>query len=114
MQQEKLFKPIVTNTLISLVESGQLVLPKWDALFKYIRCFPWFLKLGLDNCLILTWDIEILGWCPDGASLTSRGEGASLALVVCLSSESVTLKMRYGVDVLHQPALHPIFSYWVG
>ena len=20
----------------------------------------------------------------------------------------------YGVDVLHQPALHPIFSYWVG
>ena len=21
---------------------------------------------------------------------------------------------KYGVDVLHQPALHPIFSYWVG
>ena len=74
MQQEKLFKPIVTNTVISLVESGQLVLPKWDVLFKHIRCFPWFLKLGLDNCLILTWDIEILGWCPGGPVLPHGGK----------------------------------------
>ena len=41
------------------------------------------------------------------ASLTSQGEGASLALV------GVTMQMPYGVDVLHQPPLHPIFSYWV-
>lgn len=31
------------------------------------------------------------------------------------SSDSVTIKMPYRVDVsLHQPALHPIFSCWVG
>ena len=48
------------------------------------------------------------------ASLTSWEEGASLALVGDPSSDGVTIKMPYGVDVLHQPALHPIFSYWVG
>ena len=30
------------------------------------------------------------------------------------SSDGVTIKMPYGVDVLHPPASHPIFSYWVG
>ena len=31
------------------------------------------------------------------------------------SSDGVTIKMPYGVDVLlHRPASHPIFSYWVG
>ena len=51
------------------------------------------------------------------ASLTSWGEGLeglALALVGNLSSDGVTIKMPYGVDVLHRPALHPIFSYWVG
>ena len=48
------------------------------------------------------------------ASLTSWGEGASLALVGHPSSDGITIKMPYGVDVLHQPALHPIFSCWVG
>ena len=55
-------------------------------------------------------DIEILGWCPVwvptdpdwvGVSLTSWGEGASLALVGHPSSDGVTIKMPYGVDVLH-------------
>ena len=36
-----------------------------------------------------------------GASLTSWGEGASLALVGYPSSDGVTIKMPYGVDVLH-------------
>ena len=48
------------------------------------------------------------------ASLTSWREGASLALVGDPISDGVTIKMLYGVDVLHRPALHPIFSYWVG
>ena len=48
------------------------------------------------------------------ASFTSWGEGASLALVGHLSSDGVTIKMPYGVDVLHRPASHPIFSCWVG
>ena len=45
---------------------------------------------------------------------TSWGEGASLALVDHPSSDGVTIKMPYGVDILHRPASHPIFSYWVG
>ena len=31
----------------------------------------------------------------------------------CPSSDDVTIKMPYGVDVLHRPASHPIFSYWL-
>ena len=47
---------------------------------------------------------KILGWCP---------EGAFLALVNHPSSDVVTMKVPYGVDVLHQPALHPIIFCWV-
>ena len=47
-------------------------------------------------------------------NLTSWGGGASLALVSHPSSDEVTIKIPYGVDVLHWPTLHPIFSYWVG
>ena len=53
------------------------------------------------------------GLVSSWASLTSWGEGASLALVGHPSSD-VTIKMPNGVDVLHRPALHPISSYWVG
>ena len=59
-------------------------------------------------------DFETLGWCPAGPVLPRGGEGASLALVGHPSSDGVSIKMPYGVDVLHQPASHPIFSYWVG
>ena len=38
----------------------------------------------------------------------------SLCLVGHTSSECITIKMPYGVHVLHGSALHPIFSYWVG
>ena len=48
------------------------------------------------------------------ASLTSWGEGASLALVGHPSSDGATIKMPDDVDVLHWPASHPIFSYCVG
>ena len=54
------------------------------------------------------------GLVCSGVSLTSWGEGASLALVGHPSSDGVTIKMPYGLDVLHRPASHPIFSYWVG
>ena len=50
-----------------------------------------------------------------GVSLTSWGEGASLALVGHPSSDGVTIKIPYGVDILlHLPAQHLMFSYWVG
>ena len=48
------------------------------------------------------------------ANLTSLGEGASLALVGHLSSDGVSIKIPYEVDIFHQPVFHPIFSYWVG
>ena len=54
------------------------------------------------------------GLVSSGVSLTSWGEGASLALVGHPSCDRVMIKMPYGVDVLHRPASHPIFSYWVG
>ena len=47
-----------------------------------------------------------------GASLTSWGEGASLALIGHPSSDGVTIKILYGVDgvdVLHRPACPPSF-----
>ena len=48
-----------------------------------------------------------------GVSLTSWG-GVSLALVGHNSSDSITRKLPYWVDILlHQPALHSICSYWV-
>ena len=53
------------------------------------------------------------GLVPSRDSLTSWGEGAFLALVGHPSSDDVTIKMPYVVDILHPPALHPIFSYWV-
>ena len=50
-----------------------------------------------------------------GASPTSWGEDASLALVGHPFSDAVTIEIPYGVDILlHRPALHPIFSYQVG
>ena len=42
------------------------------------------------------------------------GEGASLAFVGHPSSDGIMTKIPYGIDVLlHRPALHPIFAYWV-
>ena len=62
-------------------------------------------------------NIEILGWCPVGSVFTIYlREGPSLAtLVGTLVVMGIMIKIPYGVDVLlHQPALHPIFSYGVG
>ena len=44
-----------------------------------------------------------------GASLTSWGEGASLALVGHPSSDGITIKILYGVDVLHHQPCTPSF-----
>ena len=73
----------------------------------------WPIKNCVTNCVTSPrhWNA---GLVSSRASLTSWGEGASLALVGCPSSDEVTIKMPYGVDVLHQPASHPILSYRVG
>ena len=54
-------------------------------------------------------DIEILGWGE-----AAWEEAAPLALVGHPSSGAVLIKMPHEVDVLHRPAVHPIFSFWVG
>ena len=45
-----------------------------------------------------------------GQSYLMGRRGASLALVGHPSSDGVTIKMLYGIDVLHRRALYPIFS----
>ena len=49
------------------------------------------------------------GLVSSGASLTSWGEGSFLALVGDPYSDGVTIKMPYGVDILHRPASTPSF-----
>ena len=57
--------------------------------------------------MIYPGDIEILDWCPVGSVLTPWGKGDSLVLVGHPSSNDVTTKIPYVVDVLlHQPASH--------
>ena len=59
--------------------------------------------------------VYVSTWCWFlAAGLTSWGEGASITLFSHPSIDGVTIKMPYGLDVLHQPASHAIFSYWVG
>ena len=50
------------------------------------------------------------GLVSSGASFSSGGESASLVLVGHTSSDGVMIKMPYGMDFLHRPASHPIFS----
>ena len=45
-------------------------------------------------------DIELLGWCPVGR-FASWGQDATLALVGHPSSDGVTIKISFGLDVLH-------------
>ena len=52
------------------------------------------------------WTHWSTGLVSSGASLTSWVEGSSLASVGHPSSDAVTVKMPYGVDVLHWPASH--------
>ena len=68
----------------------------------------------LFSYLFMWVDVIFTRLVSSGASLTSWVEGTSLALVGNPSSDGVMIKMPYGVDVLHRPASHPIFSYWVG
>ena len=57
------------------------------------------------------WCIEIVGWCPAG-SVLPHGKKTPFSHP---SSDAVTIKIPYGVDVLsHQPASHFVFSDWVG
>ena len=83
---------------------NMLFLRKTDEMDNFLRKPPTFTLLRLWNT----------GLVSNEASLTSLGEGASLALVGHPSSGGNTIKMPYRVDVLHRPASHPIFEYWVG
>ena len=54
----------------------------------------WLFSLALNESQLK----KILGWCPAGSSLMSRGECASLALIGHLSHDIVTLKIAFKVD----------------
>ena len=55
------------------------------------------------------------GLVSSGVSLTSWGKGTTLALVGHPSSDGITIKMPFWIDVfLHRLASNNIFSYWVG
>ena len=68
----------------------------------------------LFSYLFMWVDVIFTRLVSSGASLTSWVEGTSLALVSHPPSDGVTIKMPYGVVVLHRPDSHPIFYYWVG
>ena len=74
-------------------------------------CLPFLFKGSLSWFWLFAGSFLLLS---SGDSLTLWGEGASLGLVGHPSSDVVTIKMPYGIDVLHRPGLHPIFSYCVG
>ena len=77
-----------------------------------------YLRTFWEDYKISPLDIKILGWCPVKRLTSSGGGGgvggAALALIGCPSSDGVTIKMPYGIDVLHRPALHLIFSHCFG
>ena len=78
------------------------------------RLCSWFTRGSCSDVNKLTLRHWNTGLVSSRASFISWGESASLALVGDPSTDGVTIKMPYGVDVLHRPASHPIFSYWVG
>ena len=76
-------------------------------------------NFSLNNWFERAWELKIspvvkIGLVSSGANLNSWGECASLAMVGHTSSDGITIKMPYGLDILNQPALHPLFSYWDG
>ena len=76
--------------------------------------------MAIKSSSILIWLLSLLSFSPrhrntglvsSGVSLTSWGEGASLNLVGYPSTDGITIKIPYGVDVLlRRPASQPIFS----
>ena len=73
--------------------------------------------LGLFLWLVMSFSLRHLntGLVSSRASLTLLGEGASSAVAGHSSSDGMTIKIPYGVDVfLHWQGSHPIFSHWVG
>ena len=82
----------------------------WNSVL--IECFPFsiiLVALSLKLKDIFWSRLCNTGLVSNGASLTSWGEVTSLALVGHPPSDGVTIKMTYGLDVLHRPASHPIF-----
>ena len=73
-----------------------------------------FLVFVFRGFILFKKQVQKFKFLSSRVSLNSWGEGASSALVGHPSSDGIT-KILCGVDVLlHQPALYPTFSYWVG
>ena len=94
---------------------SDLIIEVLNVIFLFTEYWPCSLFLFRD---IVTKKIQFpprhwnIGLMFSRFSLTSWGEGISLEGA---SSDGITIKIPYGVDVLlHWPASHHIFSYWVG
>ena len=111
--------------LVTVLHSNSMVLvSRWE--FKLLHCrnseqilsyFDVNSLIFSDNSVrfILTPRHWNSGLVLSRVSLTSWGEGTSLALVYPPFSDGITIKIPHRVDVLlHRPASHPIFSHWVG
>ena len=93
-------KGTMTSIYYHLCKRTTVVLPQER------KVLPW------EGTSLRHWNSRLVS---SGVSLTSSKEGASLALVGHPSSDGITIKVPYGVDVwLHWPDSYPIFSYWVG
>ena len=79
-------------------------------LIEHIHLFESYVPIAITNHLPPRhWNT---GLVSTGVTLTSWG-GTSFALIGH-PSDGITIKIPYGVNVLlHWPASHPIFSYWV-
>ena len=106
--REEIYVIFITFFLyIPLILPGFFKLCLWFLIAQYrpfsVLVFAWY-----------SWEIKILGWCPTGPILPHGEKVPLLILVGHPSSDGVPIKKLYGLDVLQQPASHPIFSYWVG
>ena len=81
----------------------------------FIDCFVHNFTINNTGICFFKYSYWNTGLVSSRVSLTSWGEGTSLAFVGHPSSDSFTINIPYGLDILlDQPALHPYFSCWVG
>ena len=85
------------------------------------RCFSCEIRELFKNNILLnrtpvkaaSRGFEILDWCP-ARPVLPHGEKVPLYLWLATLLVMLSRKNVFWVDVLHRPASHPIFSYWVG
>ena len=112
----------VSNTVLKEIDHGRLLNTKRHIMKKNLLNILIRIQKFQKRRYTQTYDWPCLGTEPFIPETLKYWAGVQRghsyltweALVGHPSSDGVTIKMPYGVDVLHRPALHPIFFYWVG